>query len=98
IIEGMAVGLPAIGIQSPGVADIVEDGVNGMLCRNDLADFTARPVRLLLGDALRARLAAGAAESAGKYDIRHTAAQLLQQYQKLRNDKARATIAVRPER
>ncbi len=98
IIEGMAVGLPAIGIQSPGVADIVEDGVNGMLCRNDLTDFTARTVRLLLDDALRARLAAGAAESAGKYDIRHTAAQLLQQYQKLRNDKARATIAVRPER
>ena len=55
-----------------------------------IADFTARTVRLLLDDALRARLAAGAAESAEKYDINRTAAQLLQHYLRLGNDKARA--------
>jgi glycosyltransferase involved in cell wall biosynthesis len=90
VIEGMAVGLPVIGIRSPGVGDIVQDDVNGMLCRNDLATFTARTVRLVLDDALRERLAAGASESAEAYDIRKTAAQLLNHYQTLVDDKKRA--------
>ena len=98
IIEGMAVGLPAIGIHSPGVADIIEDGVNGMLCRNDLADFTAHMVRLVLDDDLQERLSAGARKTVGQYDIGQTAAQLLQHYQKLVDVKPRTPTSQRSKR
>ena len=83
IIEGMAVGLPAIGIESPGVGDIIQHNVNGMLCRNDLADFTAMMVKLMLDDTLRIRLATAATQSAKHYDIRRTSSQLHNHYQEL---------------
>lgn len=83
IIESMAVGLPAIGIESPGVGDIIQHDVNGMLCRNDLADFTARMVRLMLDDTLRIRLASGATQTAKHYDIRRTSSQLHNHYQEV---------------
>ena len=83
IIEGMAVGLPAIGIESPGVGDIIQHNVNGILCRNDLADFTARMVRLMLDDTLRIRLATGATQTAKHYDIRRTSSQLHDHYQEI---------------
>jgi len=95
IIEGMAVGLPAIGIDSPGVSDIIQHNINGMLCRNDLADFTARMVRLMLDDSLRSRLASGAIQSARQYDIRRTSSQLHNQYQQLINNKPKDSIVSR---
>ncbi|MDP6793505.1 MAG: glycosyltransferase [Anaerolineales bacterium] len=87
IIEGMAVGLPAIGIQSPGVGDIIQDGVNGILCGNDLAVFTAHLVRLMLDDTLLSRLAAGAIARAEQYDIRQTADELLRHYQDISSNR-----------
>ena len=95
IIEGLAVGLPAIGIDSPGVSDIIQHNINGMLCRNDLADFTARMVRLMLDDSLRSRLASGAIQSARQYDIRRTSSQLHNQYQQLINNKPKDSIVSR---
>jgi 1,2-diacylglycerol 3-alpha-glucosyltransferase len=95
IIEGMAVGLPAIGIESPGVSDIIQDNINGMLCRNDLADFTARMVRLMLDDSLRSRLASGAIQTSKNYDIRRTSLQLYDHYQYLIDHKAKKTITRR---
>ena len=95
VIEAMAMGLPAIGIQSPGVSDIIQDGVNGILCRNDIAALTARTVRLMLDDALRERLAAGARESVQQYDIGQTTAQLLQHYQRIVDNKTRTRASQR---
>lgn len=95
IIEGMAVGLPAIGIDSPGVGDIIQHNINGMLCRNDLADFTARMVRLMLDDSLRSRLASGATQTARQYDIRRTSSQLHEQYQELIDFKAKDPLVIR---
>jgi glycosyltransferase involved in cell wall biosynthesis len=40
VIEGMACGLPVVGIDSPGVGDMVEDGKTGF-DSGELADFTA---------------------------------------------------------
>ena len=42
VIEGMAAGLPVIGINSPGVGDTIEDGKTGFLTTQDLASFTAK--------------------------------------------------------
>jgi glycosyltransferase involved in cell wall biosynthesis len=42
IMEAFAAGLPAIGVHSPGVGDIVEDGVTGFLTSEDAGAFAAR--------------------------------------------------------
>lgn len=83
LIEALAVGLPVVGIQSPGLEDTIQDGLNGFLCRNDIADFTARQVRLMLDDRLREALGTGAAESALRYDIRHSSINMLKHYEEL---------------
>src|SRR5687768_27865 len=42
VIEGMATGLPVLGIDSPGVSDSIVDGETGLLATNDIASFTAK--------------------------------------------------------
>ena len=88
IIEGMAVGLPVIGIQSPGVGDIIQNGVNGMLSSNDIAAFTACIVRIMIDDSLRKRMKTGAKEKSKDYDIQQTTAQLMLHYQKIIRNKS----------
>lgn len=83
VIEALAAGLPALGIRSPGIQDTIEDGVNGLLSGDDVAEFTAMLTRLVSEDALRRRLAAQARPSAERYDVKRTSAILLDHYQRL---------------
>jgi glycosyltransferase involved in cell wall biosynthesis len=80
VIEAMSAGLPVVGIESPGMVDTVQDGVNGFLAHNDLAAFTANLARLVSEHELRARLAQGAYESAQAYAIERTSGILLDKY------------------
>ena len=82
IIESMAAGLPAVGIDSPGVADIIAHERNGLLADNDLASLTAMLTRLAGDAALRARLSEGARRTAEGYSLDHTAAMLLEAYER----------------
>jgi 1,2-diacylglycerol 3-alpha-glucosyltransferase len=82
VIEGMASGLPVLGIRSPGVSDIVEDGVTGMLANDeDLPGFTARMVRLVVDHQKRQQLGQQAGKEAEKYAIEHTSEMMLERYQ-----------------
>ena len=83
LIEAMAAGLPVLGIVSPGVGDTIVDGVNGLLSTPDLADFTAKMVRLVLDRDLRRALAEQALVSSQQFDIRRTAALVLREYERL---------------
>jgi glycosyltransferase involved in cell wall biosynthesis len=83
LIEAMAAGLPALGITSPGVGDIIVDNVNGMLSAPDLAVFTAKLVRLVMDAGLRRALAVQARLSAQQFDIQRTSALLLAEYERL---------------
>jgi glycosyltransferase involved in cell wall biosynthesis len=83
LIEAMAAGLPALGIISPGVADTVVDGVNGLLSTPDVAAFTAKLMLLVTNTEARRQMAARAAEDAKQYDIQRTAAVVLEQYEAL---------------
>jgi glycosyltransferase involved in cell wall biosynthesis len=83
LIEGLAAGLPALGVTSPGVADTIQDGVNGLLTAHDLTPF-AGALRRLFGETdLRAHLAEGARRTGARYGIEHTTARLLELYQGL---------------
>jgi len=82
-VEAMAAGLPALGIESPGTSDIIEDGITGLIAIDDLAAFTAKLTLLSTNQDYRRRLGKQAVQAAKKYDIRATTGMLLQKYQEL---------------
>ncbi|MDY0087519.1 MAG: glycosyltransferase [Coriobacteriia bacterium] len=83
VMEAFAAGLPAIGVRSPGVGDIVEDGVTGYLTNEDAAQFGSRMAELALDAELRGRMAEAASAVAGSYDVRIMADKMLAHYQRL---------------
>jgi 1,2-diacylglycerol 3-alpha-glucosyltransferase len=85
IIEAMAVGLPVLGITSPGVSDTIEDGVTGFLTDHEIAAYTAKMVRLVTDHELRRRMGMQAQQVSQQYDIRITTQTLLSVYERLVN-------------
>jgi glycosyltransferase involved in cell wall biosynthesis len=83
LIEGLAAGLPALGVVSPGVADTIQDDVNGLLTTHDLTAFSGALRRLLTDAGLRARLAGGARKTSARYGVEHTTAQVVAHYRQL---------------
>ncbi|MDX1601074.1 MAG: glycosyltransferase [Anaerolineales bacterium] len=83
VIEAMASGLPVVGIESPGVGDIVRNGHNGLLAAHDLAAFTAKLTRMVSDRETRQRLTENAAQSAQQYDIQRTAPKVEEHYRRL---------------
>jgi glycosyltransferase involved in cell wall biosynthesis len=85
IVEAMGSGLPVMGIHSPGVSDIVEDGKTGFLSTRDLSAFTAKLTRLCLQKQLHQEMGRTAREASKKYDIELTTQIMLKHYEKLAN-------------
>lgn len=84
VIEAMAAGLPVLGIHSPGLSDMVEEGVTGLLAsENDLAEFTAKMVRLVTDPECRLEMGRQARSAAKIYDIEQTSQLLLDHYRRL---------------
>lgn len=69
-IEAMAAGLPVIASDVGGLRDFVEPGLNGLRVPVGNAAALAEAITAVLGnDALRHRLAAGAAATAPRFDL-----------------------------
>lgn len=83
IMEGMAAGLPTIGIRSPGVSDIIRDGTTGILTGGSAEEFAAAMLRLATDSQERELMAAAAVEEAAHYDIRIMADEMLELYRGL---------------
>jgi len=83
VIEGMAAGLPILGIDSPGVGDSVSDGETGLLATNNIASFTAKLTYLCMDSALRKKIGCSAREASAQYDIERTTKIMLQHYLRL---------------
>jgi 1,2-diacylglycerol 3-alpha-glucosyltransferase len=83
VIEAMASGLPVVGIVGPGLSDTVEDGVDGLLTRNDAAAFSAQLTRLLLDAALRKRMGEAARRKSRQYSILDTSARVVEAYRRV---------------
>lgn len=70
IPEAFAASVPVVATAADGSADLVEDGVNGFLCRpHDVAGLADRVTRLLDDRDLGRRLAASARAAAREFDI-----------------------------
>jgi 1,2-diacylglycerol 3-alpha-glucosyltransferase len=83
IVEAMGAGLPVIGIHSPGVSDIVDDGQTGFLSIESLPIFVAKLTRLCLDHELRRRMSTNARRASTQYAIERTTRMLLEQYERL---------------
>jgi glycosyltransferase involved in cell wall biosynthesis len=68
VVEALAVGTPVVATDVGGVAEVVQDGVNGLLVPPQDVGALAEALRRVLDDApLRERLAASAASSVTEY-------------------------------
>jgi glycosyltransferase involved in cell wall biosynthesis len=63
IQEAMAYGLPAVVVAGGGAGEALEDGVNGLLVRNDVPAFAEQVATVLNDESLYARLSAAASKS-----------------------------------
>jgi glycosyltransferase involved in cell wall biosynthesis len=68
VVEALAVGTPVLAMEAGGVAEVVRDGVNGLLVPAGDTEALGEAVRRYFGDeALRERLRAAAAGSVAAY-------------------------------
>jgi glycosyltransferase involved in cell wall biosynthesis len=68
VVEALAVGTPVLAMEAGGVAEVVRDGVNGLLVPpGDTAALGEAVRRYFADEALRERLRAGAAPSVADY-------------------------------
>ena len=67
LIEAFIAGVPSVCTAVGGVPDILDDGVNGLICAQDEDDFCAKMSRLYRDPGLRRRLAVGSRVCAVKY-------------------------------
>ena len=82
VIEAMGAGLPVLGIESPGVADTVNDGEDGFVVpEEDLAAFTAKMVRLGTDAELRKKMSNQAEKTSELYDYRRTTQLMFELYE-----------------
>jgi len=81
--EAMAVGTPVVAVRAPGAQDMIEDGVNGLLCEpQEGAQGLARLVqRLRQEPGLRAAISANSRQHVRRYDLSVVTDRLLEVYQ-----------------
>jgi 1,2-diacylglycerol 3-alpha-glucosyltransferase len=83
LIEAMASGLPLLGVESPGVSDIIQDGINGYLSPDDMEAYTERMMRLVYDGEQRRKMAEAARQDADRYSISNTVRLNLAHYERL---------------
>ncbi|MFC1997278.1 glycosyltransferase [Chloroflexota bacterium] len=96
VIEAMGAGLPVLGINSPGVADTVNDGKDGFIVEEeDLAAFTAKMVRLATDEELRRNMSDAARETSKQYDFESTTQLMYELYERVINNNSSKRRSVR---
>ena len=86
VAEAMACALPVVTSDMPGVREVIDDGVQGLLVEPLLADDLAAKLAVLLVDPARARAmgAAGRRRAEERYALPQVAGALIRLYERLR--------------
>ncbi|MFH2105635.1 MAG: glycosyltransferase [Candidatus Micrarchaeota archaeon] len=83
-LEGMACGLPIVCPKSPGISDLVEDKVNGLLFKpNDLRDLQNCVMRLLGNKKMAAKMAVANRKKAGLFSMKQCCEKTVRLYRRL---------------
>ena len=82
-IEAAAAGLPAIGINSPGVADMIVDGRTGFLTDDNDLSLGLRIMRMARDTDMRSAMGRAATQYSQRYSAHHNAREVLALYQSL---------------
>lgn len=83
VIEGMAAGLPTVGIDSPGISDSITEGKTGFLSTEDMASYTAKLTALCLNKDLQKKMGAAAQVASEQFSIENTTRIMLKHYTRL---------------
>ncbi len=84
LIEAAAVGLPLIAVDAGAVAEVCQDGVNGILCKPGDARGVSKAIEKILTDeALRKKFAKKSLEIAHGHDFEKTLDQFINIYSRL---------------
>jgi 1,2-diacylglycerol 3-alpha-glucosyltransferase len=87
-MEAMAAGLPVVAVDGSGTRDIVDNGEQGFLVRNDADELAASINRLLESPEMRQRFHIRALEKAKTFDVKNGARELVDVYKQATQDKA----------
>jgi glycosyltransferase involved in cell wall biosynthesis len=79
--EAMQYGLPAVAISGGGASDSIEDGVNGLVCKNVQEEFSGAVARLLASPEELEKLAEGAHRKARESSIELMVDRILEVYE-----------------
>lgn len=82
-IEAAAAGLPSIGIDSPGVADMIIDDKTGFLTENNDLSFGLRIMKMAQDSELRREMGCEARNYSQRFSAHHNAREVLALYQSL---------------
>jgi glycosyltransferase involved in cell wall biosynthesis len=83
LIEAAAAGLPTLGIRSPGVSDVIQDGQTGLLAEDNDLSFGLRFLKLINDDSLRTQLGSAAATYSHQLSAHTNARRILQLYREV---------------
>ncbi len=82
-IEAAASGLPSVGIASPGVVDMIQDGETGFIAQDHDLSFGLGILKLLRIRELRCLMGRRAQEFSRQFSAHHNARQVLRVYQEV---------------
>ncbi len=82
-IEAAASGLPAVGIASPGVVDMIQDGETGFVAKDNDLSFGLRILKLIHHPELRCLMGKNAQEFSRRFSAHNNARQVLRLYQEV---------------
>jgi 1,2-diacylglycerol 3-alpha-glucosyltransferase len=80
LIEAAAAGLPTLGIRSPGISDIIQDGQTGLLAEDNDLSFGLRFLKLITDASLRCQLGQAARIYSQQLSAHANARRILQLY------------------
>lgn len=83
LIEAMAAGLPVVAVRASGVREMVEDGLDGLLTKEDCDEFAGAVCRILRDNAYYLRLRANAKLKAEQMSSQNMALKLEQVYMQM---------------